>query len=243
MIKSKRVRYFIVSMMVIAGIVIAGILAWINHTYKPTEQLNQLVKQGDYDIDGDFYVFKAKGEEKGTGIVLYPGALVEPLAYGYYADELSKDGYLVAIPKVALNLSIVDNNKAGEFIQRHKEIKDWYVGGHSMGGVSAAMYAEYDKENIRGVILLGSYPASSTDLSDDDLKVLSLYAEYDGLTSLDEIEKSRGHLPDDACFVEIAGGNHAQFGMYGEQKGDLKATVDVLTQQNEMIKATVNFLE
>ena len=122
-----------------------------------------------------------------------------------------------------------------ENLENNKEIEDWYVAGHSMGGVSATYYAEDNQDVIDGVILLGSYPSKSTDLSDNSQEVISIYAENDGLTTLDNVENSKKNLPQDTIFVEIKGGNHAQFGMYGEQKGDNKAEISAKEQQDEII--------
>lgn len=177
-----------------------------------------------------------------TGIVLYPGALVEPLSYAYYANELSKQGYLVGIPEVMFSLSILENDKADEFIQEHDEIESWYVAGHSMGGVSATMYANNNQDKVDGVILLASYPSSSTDLSNTELNVLSIYAEHDGLSTEDKIQDKISNLPTETIYIQIEGGNHAQFGMYGEQSGDGEATVSAIEQQNEILSKTLLFL-
>ena len=233
--KKKILKYSILTIVLLLVVSVSGVLIWTNNTYNPTSELLDLVPESDYIKDGDFYVFKPKNESNGKGIVIYPGALVEPLSYGYIANELSKNGYLVAIPEVNLNLSITENNKASEFIVNNKDIKEWYVAGHSMGGVSATYYAEDNQDVIDGVILLGSYPASSTDLSDNSQKVISIYAENDGLTTLDNVENSKKNLPQDTIFIEIKGGNHAQFGMYGKQKGDKNAEISSKEQQDEII--------
>lgn len=233
--KGKIVKYFISSIIVLIVFSIVGVLVWTSNTYKPSSEVFDLVEESDYTKEDDFYVFEPKAESNGKGIVIYPGALVEPLSYGYIANELSKKGYLVAIPEVNLNLSITENNKAEEFILKNEEIEEWYVGGHSMGGVSATYYAEKNQDIVDGVILLGSYPSESTDLSDNNQKVLSIYAENDGLTSMEDIEESKKNLPKDTVFAEIAGGNHAQFGLYGEQKGDNKAEISPKEQQDEII--------
>ena len=240
--KNKKIRYLLISVLSITLIILLGVGVWLSQTYKPTNQLLALVSEDQYDKIDDFYVFNPKIESNHVGIVLYPGALVEPLSYGYYANELSKQGYLVAIADVSLNLSIMDNEKADEFIEQHKDVTSWYIGGHSMGGVSATMYASNHLDQIDGVILLGSYPSSSTDLSQTDLNVLSLYAEFDGLSTEEEVFSQVNNLPSDTSYVEISGGNHAQFGMYGEQSGDLEATISVLEQQNEMVNETLEFL-
>ena len=74
------------------------------------------------------------------------------------------------------------------------------------------------------------------------MNVLSLYAEFDGLSTEEKIFDKAENLPSNTSYIEIIGGNHAQFGMYGEQSGDLEATISVLEQQNKMIEATLEFL-
>ena len=43
--------------------------------------------------------------------------------------------------------------------------------------------------------------------------------------------------------VVIQGGNHANFGNYGHQKGDAKATISRKSQQNQTIKAIDQFIK
>ncbi len=45
----------------------------------------------------------------------------------------------------------------------------------------------------------------------------------DGLTSVDEIDESRSRLPSPTDFVAIDGGNHAQFGGYGDNPATVSA--------------------
>ena len=42
--------------------------------------------------------------------------------------------------------------------------------------------------------------------------------------------------------VEIEGGNHAQFGNYGPQKGDLPATISAEEQQAQAVDAITDFI-
>ena len=141
-----------------------------------------------------------------------------------------------------LNLSIVDSNKANQIVEAYPDIDSWYIAGHSMGGVSACKYANDHQDFIDGVILLGSYPSSSDDLSGTSLDILSIYGQYDGLTTLDDIDESKALLPKDTEFEEIVGGNHAQFGLYGKQKGDNEAKISPLKQQDEIIDFIAQFL-
>ena len=50
-------------------------------------------------------------------------------------------------------------------------------------------------------------------------------------------------MPDGFTDVIIEGGNHAQFGDYGEQKGDGEATISAEEQWGESVTAIMNFME
>jgi hypothetical protein len=69
--------------------------------------------------------------------------------------------------------------------------------------------------------------------------VVSIYGTRDGLTTLEDIQASTILLPDGTIWVEIEGGNHAQFGYYGPQSGDLEAEITYLEQESMVVEATV----
>jgi hypothetical protein len=50
-------------------------------------------------------------------------------------------------------------------------------------------------------------------------------------------------LPANTRWITIEGGNHAQFGWYGDQSGDLPATISHLEQQQIIIEATLELLK
>ena len=238
-------RRILISFTILGFVVIAmtvGLLIWSSGTYAPKVELFDLVSSADYEMTDDWIIFNPKTESNGVGIILYPGALVEPLAYGYYANELSKAGYLVTILDVALNMAIFDADKAGDFIEAHPDVESWYLAGHSIGGVAAAMFAKSNTDQIEGLIFLASYPSGSSDLSASGLRVLSISSSLDGLTLSSDIENKKPLLPDDTLYYEIEGGNHAGFGLYGDQKGDNPATITAIEQQNRMIAVTLEFL-
>jgi Alpha/beta hydrolase family len=220
----------------------AGFYIWSQATYKPSEELFELVGEENTHREKDWIVFDP-GEVRKAGIIIYPGAKVEPEAYSYLGKELAENGYLVLVPEMRLNFSILEGNKAEELIAHYPEIESWYSGGHSLGGVSAASYAFNHQDLIDGVILLGSYPGSGTDFSGSSISMLSIYAEKDGLTTPGKIEETRHLLSDDAVLYEIEGGNHAQFGMYGPQKGDNPAAIPPQRQQDLLIEKILRWLE
>ena len=171
-----------------------------------------------------------------AGFIFYPGGKVEVDAYYPLMCELAKNDILAVSVKMPFNLAVFDIN-AGDGIKEHfPEVTSWYIGGHSLGGSMAASYLDKHREKYDGLILLGSY--STVDFSDTSLGVLSIYGENDMVMNREKYESYKPNLPSPTEHI-IKGGNHAGFGMYGEQKGDgnlaisneaqIKETADVIS--------------
>lgn len=177
-----------------------------------------------------------------AGLVIYPGARVAPEAYAPLARAVAEAGYLAVIVPMPLNLAVLAPNRAAEVIAAFPEVSKWAIAGHSLGGSMAASFAESRPGTVQGLALWASYPAQSTNLSDNNLQVISVFGTLDGLTSLDDIRASADLLPADARWVAVEGGNHAQFGSYGDQTGDNPATVSAEAQQAQIVAATLELL-
>ena len=169
----KKVKIIVISLIGILLLSVGIFLIWSSFTYKPTEQLIEEITKFDlHENTNEDLIWEGSN---GTGIILYAGAKVEHAAYAYYADQLAQQGYTVILPSIRLNFALLDANAAEEYIDIYPEIDKWIVGGHSLGGVAAAMFA-HDNDDVGGLILLGSYPSESSDLSNHSIDVLSLYA-------------------------------------------------------------------
>jgi len=107
----------------------------------------------------------------------------------------------------------------------------------------AARYAERADEKVLGLVLLAAYAPETVDLAGRGLRALSLTASEDGVLSLDSWRTGRERLPEDTRHVEIAGGNHAQFGSYGDQPGDGDATLTEAEQRQLTAREIATFLE
>lgn len=232
----------ITGMTLLALIILAfgAFYIWSRFTYGPSEALKKQVNMEQVEHKNDVYTFEASKSD--TGIILYPGAKVEPLAYAYIGDTLMKKGYSVFIPDMPFSFAIFNLNKAQDIIKDHQTIKHWYIGGHSLGGAAASMFAEKNQSKLDGLFFLASYPASDA-LKQSSLKVLSISGEKDGLATQEKIKKSKTNLPSQTVYHEIKGGNHAQFGMYGKQKGDQPADISALSQQNDLIQTMLDWLK
>lgn len=219
-----------------------GFYYWAQQTYDASDTLYELVNKEDIQSEEDWLLFEPEGEAD-TGVILYPGAKVEPEAYSYYGKQLALQGYLVAIPNLRLNLAILDLNKAEQIMEEHPKLEHWYLAGHSLGGIGATSFAMDNQDLVNGVILLGSYPSDSADFSDVAMPMLSISAEYDGLSTQDKINDTKHLLSEQAVIHEIKGGNHAQFGVYGKQKGDEEALISVEKQQDEIMQVITEWLD
>lgn len=174
-----------------------------------------------------------------TGFIFYPGGKVDYRAYAPLMKRIADEGYFVVVMPVPLNLAMFDINAATRIQAQYPEIKNWFVGGHSLGGVAASSYAA-SHPNIKGLVLLASTPANDL-VKVNNVPTISIYGTNDGLFLLEDVNASRALLPEDTKFIAIEGGNHAQFGSYGFQSGDNEASISAEEQWTQTVNATVNF--
>ena len=180
----------------------------------------------------------------GVGLVYFAGARVDPAAYADKLRGLADSGVTVVIARPILNFAIFEFRPLSMFegLAPPSTVTRWYLGGHSLGGVRACQYAaDAAKGSIAGVILFGSYCAA--DLSHSGLPELTLSASRDGLSTPAKIAAAAHLLPSDAQLVSLPGADHAQFGDYGAQPGDLTATGTDAQAKREITTAVLAFLD
>ena len=239
-------RYILIAVLALLLVSVGGFLLWATNPAQPEAQALESLQISDqvrFEQVNNWLVFSPAGAEPQVGLILYPGGRVDFRAYAPHARAIANEGFTVVIVPMPLNFAFFGINRADEVINVFPEIEIWAVGGHSLGGAMAAEYVSTNPDRADALVLWASYPGGNTDLSGSDLPVLSVFAEYDGLATLEDIEDSRDRLPLDTVFVEIRGGNHAGFGWYGEQNGDGQAVLSKTEQQNLIVQATVTFLQ
>jgi len=192
---------------------------------------------------GSWLSFALAGQAPSTGLILYPGARVDPRAYAVAARMIAASGYRVVIVPMPLNLAILGAERASQVMEAYPDVSQWAIGGHSLGGAMAARYAYSHPQAVAGLLLWAAYPAADNDLSERDLPVVSLYGTRDGLATAADIEASRALLPADAQFIAIEGGNHGGFGSYGAQPGDLAAEITPAEQQRQVIAGSLMLIK
>lgn len=217
-------------------VVVVGFMIWAGSIVKPMEEAVQTVEApSGYTVTREDYLhYGPEGQGLDIGIIIYPGARVDDVAYGVIGSELAKLGYDVYIVDFFVDFAVFGKNEADQILNQEAH-SQWYIAGHSLGGVMAAAYLYEHSESLDGLIFFASYPSASNDLSAVDTQVLSIYGELDGLATLEEIEASKELLPKDTVYHMIEGGNHAYFAYYGEQSGDNPATITREAQHEEIV--------
>lgn len=192
-----------------------------------------------------------------TGILFYPGGLVTPQAYIPTLQELVALGYPVVILKVTGNLAINSIGKAKHYRSAVPSVRRWVLSGHSLGGAVACRDIQRDPSLYEGVVLWASFPGNAGSIADWRGAALSIWGEFDRLTERADIEENKVNMPNaqvvdwtnfptqptggTTLYYEIKGGNHAQFGDYGPQNGDGKATITRTEQQALIVEAMQRF--
>jgi hypothetical protein len=234
----KRILLGLLAVVVLSGI---GFIVWAETPLGPApEALSALESDSQVTVTTDgFITFQPANVQPTTGFIFYPGGRVDYRSYAAPLHEIAAQGYLVILVPVHLNLAFFDINAAQPVFALHPEIQYWAVGGHSLGGVAAALFAKNHPET-KGLIFWASYPADDS-FKNSDVKALSVYGTND-MTGMEKFDETKKLLPKDTQFVVINGGNHAQFGDYGPQPGDKIATISRAEQQKQVVEASVKFL-
>ena len=185
-------------------------------------QISQLISQAEAYLkehyDKDYYQ------------AVEASAKVEAAAYLPLLDQLRQTGLTCILVEMPFHLAIFDVNAAEDVMAQFPDIRHWYIAGHSMGGAMASQFASEHPDEVDGLILLGAY----------------LYGDYppaDTLTVYGSLNQSvEDKIDYKENVVEIEGGNHAQFGNYGPQKGDLPAAISAEEQQAQALAAISDFI-
>jgi pimeloyl-ACP methyl ester carboxylesterase len=235
-------KRILLGLLIVGLVATLGFIIWAETPLKAApEALSALESDSNVTVTvADYIAFQPTSSEPNTAFVFYPGGRVDHRAYAVPLRRIAEQGYLVILLPVRLNLAFFDVNAADRAIADFPQIQHWVLGGHSLGGVAAALYAS-KKDNLDGIIFWASYPADDA-LKNTKMKILSIYGTRD-MGDKDAFDASRANLPADAEFVIIDGGNHGQFGDYGFQRGDNVAEISRAEQQSQVVDATIRFLE
>lgn len=186
--------------------------------------------------DGSLVFYPA---EYDSAVIFYPGAKVEVNAYMTLMEHCAQEGILAILMPMPFNMAVLAKDAAAAIPEQFPEVEHWYMAGHSHGGSVAAMFAAENTSWVDGLILLAAYSTENVTA----IPVLSIYGSEDGVLDPEKYEQHRSNLPVDADEHVLDGGNHACFGVYGEQEGDSTATITNLEQIEQTAKLIAEFVE
>lgn len=237
----KKWKYFL---LLIPSILILVTVFYSNDYYRAMPETKIMLRSNNIvEYKGSPWIeYTATKKTITKGLIIYPGGKVAAQSYAPLAEKVAQSGFKVVIVPMPLNLAILSPNKAKNVIEKYPQITEWYIAGHSLGGVMAAQFAYKNQNKIDGLILLAAYPQDKNNLSSSRVKVLSIYGTKDGFIGKDKIDKSKKLLPKSTKWVPIQGGNHSQNGWYGFQKGDNIATITRDEQQNIIEKSIIELM-
>lgn len=219
-----RKRWLRTTLVVLAAVaVLCAAIALYAGSYSHADR-TALAALSDADATDEWYAYGSADAD--TALILYPGGKVEYTAYAPLAKQVSDAAsMLVIVPKMPLNLAVLDPTAASRVMEAYPQVARWYVGGHSLGGAMAASFAAGAPESVSGVVLLAAY--STKPLT---MPVLSVYGTLDTVMDSQKYAKYRENLPEELAEAVLSGGNHAQFGSYGVQAGDTTAAIPAQRQ-------------
>ncbi len=193
---------------------------------------------------GNYYSFIRTNTDRrdNRGVVFYAGGLVAAEAYAKVARNLCitrQDVFLIKGDGV----EVFQTNPmaAIEPILANPGMEKWAVAGHSLGGVIASTFIASNPGLVDGLILLASQSAGP--VTDPGVKAITIYGSNDLIQTPAEVLGSLPLLPAGTVVVEIEGGNHAQFGNYGEQAGDGEAAISSSKQKSEFKYELRDFMD
>lgn len=213
--------------LVVVLLVGAGVFVWyVNDTEKPTPAAQAAYETATLQSD-TIAAFKA---DSTVGVIFYPGGKVEAPAYARLMKDLQTNGINAFLVTMPFNLAVFDADRAQDVIKLNPQITTWILAGHSLGGAMA--FDEFSKhpDTYAGLVLLAAYPLSPTDRD-----VLIIAATNDKVLDRAKLDGFEVNW--------IQGGNHAQFGDYGDQAGDGVATISEAEQRQQTLDLMLDYVQ
>lgn len=197
-----------------------------------TKYLNGTSEVSVVKINNGLFV---DGHGNDTAFIFYPGAKVEYTSYLPMLCDLASEGVDCYVVQMPFNFAIFGENEADSIINS-TNYSHYILSGHSMGGYVASSYMAHSGKGD-GLVLFAAYPTEKI-----EKPVLSIYGSDDGVLNFKTYNESKtlmGNLTE----VIIDGGNHAQFGYYGNQSGDNPSKITPEKQQGQSVDEIVKFID
>jgi hypothetical protein len=242
-------RHVLVRVAQVAGLLlVAGVIAsfvFLLTAYPVGEEAQAaIVSDDEVRVTDIGYGWYFDGEGTRDLMVFMGGAEVDERAYAPLARGLAEAGVDVCVVRAPLHFALLaldgPARPIGELVQESdRGYERVIVGGHSLGGLVAGWYASAHPDEVSALALLAAYTTRDID---DAVACLLVAGTEDGVLNWESYEWGKEHLSGGYREVLIEGGNHAQFGCYGEQFLDGQATVSGSEQVEQTVEAIRSFM-
>jgi hypothetical protein len=189
--------------------------------------------------NNDQFIFQSNGRVNKLKIIFLQGALTDPKAYAPLCRKLAESGFTCHLLKSPWRMPSCNYQRiCGLFDLKQS---DYVIGGHSQGGKIASQLVYENPDTFKGLFLLGTSHPRDLDLSGQNIPCVKIYAENDGLASVEEVLQNTDKLPSGSKLIMIKGGNHSQFGYLGNLLMDRPAAISLEEQQQKTIDELLYF--
>jgi pimeloyl-ACP methyl ester carboxylesterase len=233
-------------------VALVGFAGWMLIAYRATDEARAAFQGNDrvgVEDGAHFLTFRPRTGRAGVGLLFFPGALVDPVAYAPLALHVAEAGYPVLIVRLprrgafggADGPGVLDRARGA--MESVEGVRRWVVGGHSRGGAVAARLVHTDPSQVTGLVLIGTSHPRDFSLAQTPVPVTRVYGTRDTVADVEKLEATRSNLPPATRLVPIEGGNHSQFGHLGFLLGDSWARIPREEQQRLTRRAVTDALE
>jgi pimeloyl-ACP methyl ester carboxylesterase len=185
--------------------------------------------------------FKSKTSENELEVIFFQGGLTDPKAYATLCRKIAENGFTCHLIKMNWRLPQYDYQKVSKLFDLNRG--NFVIGGHSQGGKMAAQFVYENPTVFKGLFLIGTSHPRDIDLSIQNIPCIKVYANYDGLASVDEVMENKNKLPKHSKLILINGGNHSQFGYLGKLLMDSSPVISLEEQQKQTYNNLIEFME
>jgi hypothetical protein len=250
------VRRIWISVAITATVVFVG---WSLVAYRASAEARQALEadsrvQVSTDLGGErhlrswTFVPRASDGVARAGVIFFPGALVDPVAYAPVVRPVAEAGHTVVLVELtrrgvlggADDPRVIESARAA--MRAHSDVRAWAVAGHSRGGVVASRMAHQHPGEVRGLALIGTSHPRDFSLAELRAPVVKVLGSRDCVAEVEKSDANRHLLPSSTRWLVIEGANHSQFGSYGFQPGDCFATIDRVQQREATVQALLELL-
>jgi pimeloyl-ACP methyl ester carboxylesterase len=183
-----------------------------------------------------------------AALVFLPGGGVAPHAYVPFVRAVADAGHPAALVYLPWRLAPSEDDRAEVWRRVLGARQSWgadrpvVLAGHSRGAALAARFAGDHPARLNGLLLIATTHPKDRNLTAFPAPVVKIVAEHDYVASPIAARANAHLLPATTRWVEIAGGNHAQFGHYGSQLNDCGATITRAAQQAQALSTALGLL-